>query len=632
MKMNNKHKKLISIICMILFIFLSQTIVFSALNSTMNITGKAYARVEADIRITDFQIENVSNNAISSYEEYGKNNLSSTVTLPNSDSYILYKVKVTNYGNINMGIKNIDGLHTNLSYELIDYSLKDKLCDENNKCNLGSVATFYIKIKYNNFDSTNTIYSMNLNFVFEQVFNITYEGITNNNYPTTIMLNEELNVTFTEDIPKVIPYSNGNKLTNYSYSNTTKNLVINEITSDVNIVYKEKTYMTLLSEGTYFKSDEYISNVKKIYFVNYIDEEEHLVEWDLSEDGDGSIIGWIDNSTNYNLYIGSDWNIYSKDLSKAFYNMTSVTNIYFDNLNTSDCTSMYYMFHSAKSLIEVDLNNFNTSKVTDMGRMFQDCNALLELELSSFDTHNVIQMYSMFYNCQSMKTLDISMFNTSNVKNISYMFANCVSLTSVDLSNFNTSKVTNMHGLFAYCTALQNINLDNFNTSNVTDMAYMFYSVKETSLDLSSFNTSKVTDMNRMFRACPNLENIYVRDGWNTSAVTNSEKMFTGSTKLPNYDENYDDVTKAFVGDSGYLTYFIQNVTIDEKNYQYEVGMTWEEWVNSKYNIDGFTMTIDKVVKTNLGYLCRSKVVPIIENNFNGESSDGCLYGGGAND
>ena len=29
-------------------------------------------------------------------------------------------------------------------------------------------------------------------------------------------------------------------------------------------------------------------------------------------------------------------------------------------------------------------------------------------------------------------------------------------------------------------------------------------------------------------------------------------------------------------------------LTIDGVEYQYEEGMTWEEWVNSEYNIDGY--------------------------------------------
>ena len=572
------------IFCTISLLFI-QTIAYSALSSTMKITGNAYARVDADIRVTDFLINSVSQGALSSYEEFGKNNLASTVTLPNSDSYVIYKVNVSNYGNAYMGIKSIDGLHENLSYELIDYTLKDKLCDSTNKCNLGSVSTFYIKIKYNNYDSSNTIYSINLNISFEQIYNITYDGITNNNYPSSIMKGETLNISFTNQIPKVIPYSNGEKLSNYNYDNN--NLTVSDVKSDINVVYKEKVYMTTLPDEQYFKESTHLTKIKKVYFVNYLDEGEHLAEWDLSKNSDGTIIGWIDNSTDYNLYIGSDWNIYSKDLSRAFNNMTGVTNIYFNNLNTSECVNMHYMFQGTSNITELDVSTLNTSEATNMARMFQGMSSLKSIDVSNFDTSKTVGFYSMFSGCSSIVELDLSNFDTKNAETMFSMFNGMHSLEKLDISSFYTRNLDRFEMMFNECKSLTTLDLTHFDTSNAVTMYNMFSnSDKLRNIDISSFDTSKVTNMKHIFENCYSLENIYVGPGWDTSLIDETTQMFYGSTKLPNYDNNNTLVTKAYVGDGGYLkqktTFKIQGETyIAEKN------QTWADWIASDYNTLG---------------------------------------------
>ena len=169
------------------------------------------------------------------------------------------------------------------------------------------------------------------------------------------------------------------------------------------------------------------------------------------------------------------------------------------------------MFDGCKNLLSIDFDSFNidTSNVSTMSFMFYGCNSLTTLDLSSFDTSNVTDMYSMFDECNSLATLDLSSFNTSNVSNMSFMFRNCWSLKTLDLSSFDTSNVSNMSYMFYGCWSLTTLDLSSFNTSNVTDMSYMFYGCsKLTILDLSSFNTSNVTDMSYMFSACSTLTEI----------------------------------------------------------------------------------------------------------------------------
>ena len=158
-------------------------------------------------------------------------------------------------------------------------------------------------------------------------------------------------------------------------------------------------------------------------------------------------------------------------------------------------------------------NIINTSQVTSMYYLFGNCDRLTSLDLSSFNTSNVTNMFSMFSYCEKLATIDISSFNTSKVTNISDMFTFCISLASLDLSNFDTSQVTNMNSMFYYCRALTSLDLSSFNTSNVTNMGSMFYYCTSlTSLDLSNFNTDAVNTSGHasVFKNCTKLTTVKV--------------------------------------------------------------------------------------------------------------------------
>ena len=138
-------------------------------------------------------------------------------------------------------------------------------------------------------------------------------------------------------------------------------------------------------------------------------------------------------------------------------------------------------------------------------------------------------------------------------------FSNNYNLESLNLSDWDTSEVSIMGDVFSNCYKLGSLNLNGWDTSKVTDMSYMFrYNKSLTSLDISMFNTSNVTNMSRMFGYCDKLETIYVGSAWDTSKVTESVSMFSTSPLLPGFDPNYVDVSKAYVGEGGYLKYLPQ--------------------------------------------------------------------------
>ena len=161
-------------------------------------------------------------------------------------------------------------------------------------------------------------------------------------------------------------------------------------------------------------------------------------------------------------------------------NLTSIEGL--ENLNTSDVTSMDYMFYKCEQLRALDLSGFNTEKVENMSDMFSNCKNLETLNLSSFKTNNLTNMSEMFLECNKIAQLDLSGFNTSGVKTLDLVFKNCYALEALDLSSFDTKWVTDMSSLFENCQSLKTI--------YVSDL----------------FSTFKVKYSTNMFRYCNNLK------------------------------------------------------------------------------------------------------------------------------
>ena len=182
--------------------------------------------------------------------------------------------------------------------------------------------------------------------------------------------------------------------------------------------------------------------------------------------------------------------------NKTFYNCSKLTNIVYNNFDTSKVKNMSYFFYYCSSLTNIDLSKYDTQSVTSMYYMFRNCTALTSLNLSYLDTSNVYDMSYMFYNCTGLSTLDLKTFNTQNVTSMSGMFYGCTALTNIDFSGFKTEKVQTMKEMFYNCSALTNINIKHFVTTSLTSMYRMFYGCSGlTSLDITNFETPNLTTL-----------------------------------------------------------------------------------------------------------------------------------------
>ncbi|HIS91169.1 MAG TPA: hypothetical protein IAC20_05915 [Candidatus Faecisoma merdavium] len=241
--------KITPIVLAIFVILLS--VGYSAFQESMNITGSVLdVRVEADIRITGISVDSSTGNAISTYEEYNVKNISMGVTLPSSNSTVTYKIEVTNFGNVPMAIASINGLPYNLEYEIIDYNLKDKICDNNDKCTLGAKKEFYLKIKNkaDQFNSSYTTHLLNLSFEFKPFYTVTYKNINNVHYPTSVLEGEDLNVKFDSETTINEIKMGNNVLSSNNYTFDGINLTIPDVSGDIVITLPPTLISTLLEQ------------------------------------------------------------------------------------------------------------------------------------------------------------------------------------------------------------------------------------------------------------------------------------------------------------------------------------------------------------------------------------------------
>lgn len=314
---------------------------------------------------------------------------------------------------------------------------------------------------------------------------------------------------------------NLNNKTQLAVLNTLKSAVIDKDSSGV------------IKETSKFLGGNIKRNqIEKIKIVTSLSEVKGAT-WDVSSSGDNSILaGYIDEDNNgkYEIYIGSDFNIFGNtDSSWLFAQMTNLKVIEgLNNLYTINVKDMSHMFDGNKVLSRLQLsNNFNTKSVTNMSHMFEKCEIISELDLGpNFDTANVKNMQYMFAGNSNLTSLDLKeKFVTNNVTDISHMFDGNIKMSSIiGINKFNTSNVTNMSGLFKNCNNIPKIDLgNNFDTTNVTNMDEMFFNCTNISeIDLGiAFNRIAESHTNFTTNCGTNSTKIYVGE-----AIYSNEHKF----------------------------------------------------------------------------------------------------------
>ena len=652
-KRHNYEKKTVNIVALVVLclfvIVVSLTIGFSTMHSSFDIGEiAAVVRINKDIRITDITLDNTSNNAISNWEEYNTNSISSNITLPNSNSSVTYQVEITNLGNIEMGIFDITGIPSNLKYTIDNYSLKDMLCDSVNtsECKLGSKSYINITLSYNNnsYDSSNTDFNVKLDFDFKRFYNISYVNLDTTNLPTRAIESDNIEFYLNSPIPERIHFS-GN--TNASYNSTTGKITLPNISDDITVSHITISYfvtydgstnqlfnqfsstnITSFSRNTTLSLSEVQAKVNNntAYKISTNDN-------DANYPSDYDIYGWVDND---NFYWWSESNVvyFHPNTLGAFRQMTKLTNVDLTGTNTSLVKNFSHWFDKDAALTTINGaidtsglvleyndsynygldNDENSSSEKGLAYMFNDCKVLTSINTSKIDTTNASDLKRMFGGCAKLKTIDVSRFNTSNAKSMYWMFRKTEQLTELDIRNFDTSKVESMFGMFVNASNIKTLYLgEKFDTSKVKKFNYMFanmYNIK-TIYSYSDFNTSSATDSYRMFDNSMKIigsENTLDSTPYDKTNVTMSyAKLAQNGTKgyfTPYNSDVYYTITYELDGGSAdNPTQYNKNTRTFTLVQPQKLGYTFIGWTGSNGDTPQLDVTIEQGSEGNKNYV-----------------------------
>ena len=206
----------------------------------------------------------------------------------------------------------------------------------------------------------------------------------------------------------------------------------NRLKSYINFVFEPNVILasagTLNTNSTYgvFGSSIQKGYVERLYFVDHENVPANAkVVWDASVEGNYAITGWTtddDGNGDFDLYLGADNGRISlpENCSNMFYAWNYLKVADFANVDTSNVTSMSYMFAMCLRLEELNVSTFDTSNVTTFGYMFYYDDKIKEIDLSSFDTSNATSMNFMFQqtNPQLIKFNNATFLHLSSISGV----------------------------------------------------------------------------------------------------------------------------------------------------------------------------------------------------------------------
>lgn len=218
---------------------------------------------------------------------------------------------------------------------------------------------------------------------------------------------------------------------------------------------------------------------------------DQLVEW---------VDRWVDDPKGFVDPIGSWDTSKITDFTKAVSAYRNPKLADFDeelNWDTSNATTLAFMFYECKAFTGKGVKYWKVHNVTDMSMVFGNCYVFIG-DVSGWDTSSATLTRYMFWNCRLFDG-DLSQWNVHNVEYMQYMFCNCWLFNS-DISGWDTSNVVDMQVMFSKCHAFD-ASLEQWDVSSATTVQNMFYDCK--SFDracISQWNLSdNVVDAEYMF-------------------------------------------------------------------------------------------------------------------------------------
>lgn len=481
-KIKNKFNRNVIIFSIVLvFIVLFETIGYAAFQQKLSVDNIiSLVRIQSDIRITGVSYADSNafiHDAYTNYDEFNKSSISSGITLPYADSSVTYKVKISNFGNTEMGIYSLSGLPSNLDYEVLDYSLGiDKLCESSGSegCKLGIEDYVNIKIKYKDgmYDSENISSNFTLNFDFESFHPVVVDNSISSyvsNVPYEVMNKSTLRFDFDESSNMKLSLYVSSEKVDYEYVNG--EVILRNVDGPVEIKGKNTESLLLVSGptiSTYLNTARWLhSSYAKTRLV--FTTKDRLPSTAVSgsynacaEEGkEDAIMIYVNNET---LYIASDGNTikFGEDVSGMFSGNNikkTIAEIVVDEGMTVDGSGAKifdWMFNGTETISDSQINNFlkvfEGANPTSMNAMFMNLKQIETLDLSPFKFSSDVQYGNAFLNSTfsgdtNLRTIyaDIS-FNAPSLTGIQQgTFGNCTNLVGGNGNAFNSSKVNSQY-------------------------------------------------------------------------------------------------------------------------------------------------------------------------------------------
>lgn len=142
-------------------------------------------------------------------------------------------------------------------------------------------------------------------------------------------------------------------------------------------------------------------------------------------------------------------------------------------------TTLESLFANVTAVTYIDLNKLETSKVTSMSGMCMGCTNLVQCLMSECRADNLLTMVNTFNSCSVLKYTDFGSYITGKFKpkkltDIRNMYNWCRAITTINMSMFDLSNVTQYNAVWAHCFALVELYLNTAFNSNADITANMF--------------------------------------------------------------------------------------------------------------------------------------------------------------
>lgn len=178
------------------------------------------------------------------------------------------------------------------------------------------------------------------------------------------------------------------------------------------------------------------------------------------------IIAWYSNGV-LKLYSEAPLLTLNSDSARMFAYLHALSSVDFSTFDTSQVSTFLGFFQNDINLSWIDLSSFDTHNARNMSYMFDmpgnNAVAANSSKLKNiifgpgFDTSNVTTLKYMFSDNVSLENLDLYMFDTRNVTDLTGFVSNCTNLKYLNLGSFNLFKVTNNNYLLQVFNNVNNL-------------------------------------------------------------------------------------------------------------------------------------------------------------------------------